>query len=73
MTKFFELFLSAGDRAPAAIVGRLTQEALALFNRGSRRRGRSDHRVPLRYLSMKKSGQYARGPAPHRHRLAADG
>ena len=43
MTNFFDLFLSASGRAPAAIVERLTQAASALFNRprpgGQRREG----------------------------------
>jgi hypothetical protein len=43
VTNFFDLFLSAGGRAPTAIMERLTQAASALFNRrrpqGRRREG----------------------------------
>ena len=34
MSNFFELFLSAGGRAPVAVVERLAQAASALFNQG---------------------------------------
>jgi hypothetical protein len=37
VTNFFELFVSAGGRAPSAVVQRLTQAAASLFGR---RRGR---------------------------------
>jgi len=33
VTNFFEMFVFAGGRAPAAIVGRLNQAASALFRR----------------------------------------
>jgi hypothetical protein len=43
VANFFDLFLSAGGRAPTAIMERLTQAASALFNRrrpqGRRREG----------------------------------
>jgi hypothetical protein len=43
VTNFLDLFLSAGGRAPTAIMERLTQAASALFNRprprGRRREG----------------------------------
>jgi len=51
LTKIFELFLSTGGRAPAAIAERMTRAALALFNRADQRRRRRVSRLPPRYLS----------------------
>jgi hypothetical protein len=51
VTKFFELFLSTGGRAPAAIIDRMMQGVLALFDRASGRARRRDGRVPTHYLS----------------------
>jgi hypothetical protein len=48
---FFQLFLPASGRRPAAIVDRLNQAAIALFDRMSRRRPRCDGGVPAHYLS----------------------
>jgi hypothetical protein len=50
VTKFFEMFLSAGGRTPAAIIEHLAQAALALFSRANQRRRRRDGRVPPHYL-----------------------
>ena len=47
---FFELFLPAGGQRPAAIVDRLNQAAIALFDRVSRRRLGWDGGVPAHYL-----------------------
>ncbi len=50
MTNFFNLFLSAGGRAPTAVVDRLTQAASALFNRRQLRGGRREGPAPPIFL-----------------------
>ena len=51
MTNFFELFLSAGGRAPVAIVERLAQAASALFDRPQPRGRRREGPAPPIFLA----------------------
>jgi hypothetical protein len=50
VANFFELFLSAGGRAPVAIIDRLTQAASALFNRPRPRSRKREGPAPPIFL-----------------------
>jgi hypothetical protein len=50
VTNFLDLFLSAGGRAPTAIMERLTQAASALFNRPQPRGRRREGPAPPIFL-----------------------
>jgi hypothetical protein len=50
MSNFYELFLSAGSRAPASILARLAAAATHLFKRRKRRGRRRETAAPPIYL-----------------------